>query len=160
MKPAMLFLYCILFGLGAQAQNFEQLSLLDSYPKLRKSSTMLSASSLLSSSRLQLDSLNDLDAYGNPAIIPEGFEATRPLNFLDRIYFGGSNDLVGLRPFAIAQQKMPDPMLQSLHTLYVRSSIGIKRYTRLVLHCECLVFVKTMSSKTFLLPQLGLRQRF
>lgn len=95
-----------------------------------------------------------------PAIIPEDFEAIRPLNFLDRIYFGGSNDLLGLRPVAIAQQRMPDPMLRNLHTLYIRSSIGLKKRTRLVMHCECLLFVKSMSNMAFLLPQLGLRQRF
>jgi len=96
----------------------------------------------------------------SPAIIPEDFQALRPINFLDRIYFGGSNDLLGLRPIAIAQQRMPDPMLKNLQTLYIRSSIGLKNHTRLVIHCECLLFIKTMSNMAFLLPQLGLRQRF
>lgn len=116
--------------------------------------------SVIIKSRPQLLFNDPLAAENSPAILPKDFQALRPTNFLDRIYFGGSNDLLGLRPVAIAQQRMPDPMLKNLHTLYIRSSIGIKNRTRLVLHCECLLFVKTMSNMAFLLPQLGLRQRF
>lgn len=142
-------------GYPALGQNFGMLGLFHSERPMSKASV-----SFFPSSRFQLHQRNTILSGIRSEILPKDFEATRPLTFLDRIYFGGSNDLVGLRPVAIAQQKMPDPMLQSLYTLYVRSSIGLKKYTRLVLHCEYLLLVKTMSSMNFVLPQLGLRQRF
>jgi|GEM_PF-2378743 len=105
--------------------------------------------------------INSCEALNEkPVLLPADFEAIRPLTFLDHFYFGGSNDLIGLRPVAIAQHFMPDPMLRNLQTFYVRSSIGLKKRTRLVMHCECLVLIKTMSNMTFLLPQLGIRQLF
>ncbi len=160
MKLAFLLLSCLLLGLPSQAQNAGKQGFLDSVNKLQGISPLLHETPLIPSVQFTPAHAFLFQASHRPAILPAGFEATRRLNFLDRIYFGGSNDLVGLRPVAIAQQKMPDPMLQNLYTFYMRSSIGLKKYTRLVLHCEYLLLIKSMSNINYLLPQLGLRQRF
>ncbi|MDX5321395.1 MAG: hypothetical protein LPK45_09720, partial [Bacteroidota bacterium] len=97
---------------------------------------------------------------GKPDMLPKDFDAVRPLTWADRFYFGGSNDLIGLRPYALAQQKMPNPMLQGFHTLYVRSSVRLQAQTRHVIHYESLVLVKSMMTRTLMLPYFGIRTHF